>query len=453
MSLKPLVFVAMPFGKKSDDRTTIDFNAIYEDAIKPAIREFEQDLEVIRADEETIGGFIHGPMYERLLLSEIVIADLTLANSNVFYELGIRHTARPKSTILLFSKDTRLPFDVLPLRAIPYELTTKGELSEEECERLKKEIKSRIVEALAEGNPDSPLFQLISDFPGVKIKHDQANSFRERLFEIESLHEKLADLRHSKESDTLERIKDIESQLGHLESSSYELLYDLLMSYRSIESWEDMVRLIEHFPLELRESIKVQEQLALALNRRNKSQDRDRAIRILNSILENYGDSSETLGILGRIYKDRYFEKSSTGDNRGARGALKEAINCYYKGFEEDPRDYYPGINLLTLLFIQNSGDSRECFDKLKPLVKFSLERQGDLESTNYWVIASLLEFASLCKNWNLANEAADKMLNTPYGNMEIKTTLNNLNFILNELEDRNEDTTQLKEIIDDLSK
>jgi len=51
---------------------------------------------VIRADEERGGGIIHKPMYERLLLAEIVIADLTFASANVFSELGVRHAARPR---------------------------------------------------------------------------------------------------------------------------------------------------------------------------------------------------------------------------------------------------------------------------------------------------------------------------------------------------------------------
>jgi hypothetical protein len=49
-------------------------------------------------------------MYERLLLAEIVMADLTFANANVFYELGIRHAARPRSTILIFAAIGTLPW-------------------------------------------------------------------------------------------------------------------------------------------------------------------------------------------------------------------------------------------------------------------------------------------------------------------------------------------------------
>jgi len=109
---KPLCFVLMPFGAKKDPAggPDIDFDAIYEKAIQPAVE--SAGMECIRADEERTGGIIHKPMFERLLLCDFAVADLTTANPNVFYELGIRHAARPATTLAIFAKNTRLPFDV-----------------------------------------------------------------------------------------------------------------------------------------------------------------------------------------------------------------------------------------------------------------------------------------------------------------------------------------------------
>src|ERR671928_221567 len=83
-------------------------------------------LAPIRADEEMTGGVIHKPMFERLIFCKFAVADLTTANANVFYELGVRHAVRPWSTVLLFAEGGRLPFDVAPLRAIPYKLSPGG---------------------------------------------------------------------------------------------------------------------------------------------------------------------------------------------------------------------------------------------------------------------------------------------------------------------------------------
>lgn len=112
MNFKALCFVHMPFGQKSDIKSgvIVDFDQIYNEAIKPAIEQC--GLEPLRGDEESTGGIIHSAMFARLLLSEFVVADLTLANANVFYELGIRHAAKPFTTVPIFANTSALPFDV-----------------------------------------------------------------------------------------------------------------------------------------------------------------------------------------------------------------------------------------------------------------------------------------------------------------------------------------------------
>ena len=78
----PLCFVLMPFGQKPDaSGATVDFDAVYRDFIAPAIE--AAGMKPIRADQEMSGGIIHTPMFERLLLCEYAVADLTTANANV----------------------------------------------------------------------------------------------------------------------------------------------------------------------------------------------------------------------------------------------------------------------------------------------------------------------------------------------------------------------------------
>ena len=120
--MKPYCFILMPFGKKlNSSGRVVDFNHVYDSIIKPAVN--DADLDPIRADEESMGGIIHKPMFERLMMCSYAVADLTTANANVFYELGIRHGVRPHSTVLIAGSGMRLPFDVAPLRAIFYELS------------------------------------------------------------------------------------------------------------------------------------------------------------------------------------------------------------------------------------------------------------------------------------------------------------------------------------------
>src|SRR5512142_582039 len=100
---RPLCFVLMPFGRKPGvGGAVIDFDEVYQAVLRPAIEAAE--LEPIRADEEQAGGIIHKPMFERLILCEYAVADLTAANANVFYELGVRHAVKPFSTLLVFAE-------------------------------------------------------------------------------------------------------------------------------------------------------------------------------------------------------------------------------------------------------------------------------------------------------------------------------------------------------------
>src|SRR5688572_21469742 len=152
---RPLCFVLMPFGTKPDaSGQTIDFDAVYAELIAPAID--HAGLEPIRADQEKTGGLIHKAMFERLVLCEYAVADLTTANANVFYELGVRHAVRPYSTVLLFADRGRLPFDLTPLRAIPYRLEG-GKPANAEATRS---VLVKQLEAARNRAKDSPVFQL-----------------------------------------------------------------------------------------------------------------------------------------------------------------------------------------------------------------------------------------------------------------------------------------------------
>src|SRR5512139_4014526 len=109
--MKPHAFVAMPFGKKqSQDGVLIDFNVIYNDLIKPACE--AAGLEVFRADEEQAAGDIKTDMFQELLIADLVVADLTLDNPNVWYELGVRHALRARGVLLVQGPRSAQPFDI-----------------------------------------------------------------------------------------------------------------------------------------------------------------------------------------------------------------------------------------------------------------------------------------------------------------------------------------------------
>ena len=113
-------------------------------------------------------------MYERLILCDFAVADLTTANANVFYELGLRHAVRQQSTVMLFAKGCRLPFDVNGLRALPYQLTPDGKpaFAAQSVDGVDRPARGRSARA----DTDSPLYQLVEDYPN--IQREKTDVFR-----------------------------------------------------------------------------------------------------------------------------------------------------------------------------------------------------------------------------------------------------------------------------------
>ena len=173
--LPPLCFVVMPFGVKPDNRGgVVHFDAVYERLIAPAVT--AAGLQPLRADQEVVGGLIHKPMFERLILSDYAVVDVTTANANVFYELGVRHAVRPFSTVLIGAEAGGLPFDVAPDRVLAYEHDARGLPTGAKAgvERLASALR-----AARDAATDSPVFQLIDDMPTPQIDRLKTDQFGE----------------------------------------------------------------------------------------------------------------------------------------------------------------------------------------------------------------------------------------------------------------------------------
>ncbi len=121
-------FVIMPFAP--------EFRAGYDDVIAPGMR--AAGLACVRADQEALGN-IHGMMFERIFESPVVIADVSGANPNVFYELGISHsTARKTITVVREDFRDRIPFDIAPYRVLIYPMRPDDSCSDEEMAAYEK---------------------------------------------------------------------------------------------------------------------------------------------------------------------------------------------------------------------------------------------------------------------------------------------------------------------------
>ena len=121
---KDLVFVIMPFAD--------EFAEVYERGIKETIEGLSQRS--VRVDEEIFTGGIMDRIRDNLLRANIVIAELTKQNANVYYELGLAH-AYGKKVIMLTQDIKKVPFDLRHLRMVVYQKDNVRQLGRNACER------------------------------------------------------------------------------------------------------------------------------------------------------------------------------------------------------------------------------------------------------------------------------------------------------------------------------
>lgn len=420
---QPVCFIISPFGKKKYRRKgqaeeillEADFDAVYQDIVEPAVR--AAGMDPVRADHETVGGIIHKPMFERIILSDYVLADLTGANANVYYELGIRHAVKPYTTVSIYAENAELPFDVGPVRSIPY-----GTVA---LEAVKSAITLQLTAAKKEKITDSPVYQLVDGIQFQNsVAHEKTDIFRARVAYDQARKTQLADARDLPKEQRLAAVQAIEAEM-ELDHEETGVLIDLMLSYRALGVWGEAVSFIERLPAHVQHTVMVQEQYGFALNRAG---NQKKAIRVLEDIIKLHGPSSETYGILGRVYKDLFDQERKAGNKLKSDAWLKKSMETYRSGFEADWRDAYPGINLVTMLELLNKPAE---IAVVLPVVRYAVIRKLASRKPDYWDYATLLEIAVIQNDDTLAAKHFAEALACPIeGDWMFGTTINNLQLI-----------------------
>ena len=439
MSDRAVCFVMMPFGTKPDATgRLVDFNHVYSEIIAPAVK--EAGLDCVRADEEHGAGFVHKLMFERLLLSEYAIADLTILNANVYYELGIRHATRPETTVLTMAEGSPLPFDLGPVRALPYKVKKNGRPADALASR--SALAERLEITREHRTKDSPLFQLLEGYQPPPIDRLKTDVFRTNIVYAQQMKARLTKARESGAA-ALDEVRDDLGDLGSIEAA---VAVDLMLSYRAVSAWDRVVEVCEKLDKALQRTPLVREQWALALNRVGRDKEAETALK---ELIAERGPHSETNALLGRIYKDRWLKARKVGD-RAARGHLQSAIAAYRQGFEADWRDAYPGINAVTLMTIADPKDPAA--KEIAGVVKYAVRRRLD-QKPDYWDRATLLELAVIESDDRAASEALDHALAALDEGWKAETTANNLRMIADARDAAGIDTRGTREIIAELEK
>lgn len=161
----------MGFGTKTDyvNGRKLDLNKSYRLLIKPVLE--AKGIECVRADEITHSGSIDVQMYKELLQADVVVADLSTANPNALYELGVRHALRPYTTIVISEDKLIYPFDLNHILITKYQHLGDA-IDFEEVERFRAALGRLIDSVIDKKEPDSPVYTYLNSLIPPQIKEE-----------------------------------------------------------------------------------------------------------------------------------------------------------------------------------------------------------------------------------------------------------------------------------------
>uniref|UniRef100_A0A8D2ZPA4 mitogen-activated protein kinase kinase kinase n=1 Tax=Scophthalmus maximus TaxID=52904 RepID=A0A8D2ZPA4_SCOMX len=239
------------------------------------------------------------------------------------------------------------------------------------------------------------------------LKVSQGNShqyFRETI---------LSEIRKARElytgTELAAELSRIQQRLDNVECLSVDIVINLLLTYRDIQDYESIVKLVETleklptFDLVAHPHVKFH--YAFALNRRNLPGDRQKALGIMLPLVEDEEKvASDIYCLVGRIYKDMFLESHFTDTQSRDNGTFK-------KGFESEPT-LHSGINYAVLLLaaghqFETSLELRKVGVKLSSL----LGKKGSLDKLqSYWDVGFFLGASILACDNTRVIQASEKL-------------------------------------------
>jgi hypothetical protein len=194
-----------------------------------------------RADKIPDPGMITDQIIQRLLEDDLVVADLTGRNANVFYELAIRHAIR-KPAVLLIADGEKIPFDVSQSRVIFFDHHDLDSV-----ERCKMDLEGQI-SALAQ-NPDnvfSPVSQSVdlrrmreSDDPSAQRDAQIISMVQSLQSDISRLERRVAIARETPRIPTLnaDPYRDLRYHAFTELADNYDANEGLLVLWELLKKW------------------------------------------------------------------------------------------------------------------------------------------------------------------------------------------------------------------------
>jgi SMODS and SLOG-associating 2TM effector domain 1/Protein of unknown function (DUF4231)/Tetratricopeptide Repeats-Sensor len=344
-------FVIRGFDKKKG----VDFERVHEELIAPALTEAGID----GGDTTKVivqAGSIHKDMFRELVMADIVVADVSLHNANVFYELGIRHAVRPRSTVLIYTKIDEIPFDLMTYRYMSYDAASPA--------AARPQLVQVLRETLASEDVDSPVFELLPEFaPGA----------RTALLSLpRSLAEDIEQAREAKRAGELRLIADEVMGLRFEEAALRAVATASGQAGDDIGAQRAWERIRDVHP----DDLTANQALADIYRRLGNLVLSDQALRrALGAGTLTKADRAELFAGLGSNSKRRWVKEwRDASEQNKTRAALQsqereQSLDFYRRGFDEDRNHWYSGLNALALAKVtvqlagRSPGDWRNRFD------------------------------------------------------------------------------------------
>jgi hypothetical protein len=419
--MKPICFMIMPYGKKATQAeagqgvATLDFNALWDRAYAPVIKELGYDP--VRADQD-VGTLIITQMIERLYFADLVLAEMTIPNGNVYYEVGVRHAAREKGCVLLAADWSKQLFDVAQMRTIRYPLSD-GDIGETAAQAIRAAIKPKI-EASAKGG--SPVFESIKGYP-FDVDEADASTMKDAMADMAALQGRIRAVRALPLSQRMSEAKALAVEACQpLPTAPTALAVIRLLkdSADTVDDWSWLTDFVARLPADIASLEEVRETNAFALANAGKPIE---AIAKLEELMTLSGATPERLGLLGGRYK-RLAAKAAPAERLVY---LNKSIDAYERGMEIDLNQYYCSSNLPRLYLQRNRKGDGERAVAVSQVVVITCERARKRNEADEWLRKTLLGAAFDAGDADKAEELATDVLAEGAARWQLETTMSDL--------------------------
>ncbi len=402
---KKICFMVMPFSRKStglrpgEGPAEINFDSLWESAFLPALEAL--GYAAVRADADT-GTLIIKSMIERLAYADLVMADITIPNANVYYEVGVRQALRKQGCILVSADWAKPLFDITQMRRITYKMQD-GQVGKVSSEEIIEVIKKSLPDMVDKPSPvhetvpaaNNELDEQCADIEAAKdaLKDpERVRQFREEMDELYGLLVEMRMIRtmstgeqEKERSRRAEKLRDEVENQGTVQDA---VRLEIMRLMRDCVGWQETLDYIDGMPASLRLMPHVQEQKLLSLSHVKGDLE---AIPHLQMLIEQYGPSSERYGLLGGRYKRLYRKEEKTVGSKKVDLYLDKAIEAYYEGMLRDMNDYFPTCNLFQLLNARGNEGDAELAGLAAGITLRACERARRLEREDEWLKPTLL--------------------------------------------------------------